>query len=98
MLPPISSAVLPAEVRNGTAQDKKDYQSAVSFEQMLVGQLVKSMAGSAGGGDSDPDADGTTNALADGPYASQMQDALTAALTSGSGLGLASQIYKEMQK
>ena len=48
--------------------------------------------------DSDDDTSTTSvNPLADGPYAGQLQDALTSALTSGSGLGLAGQIYKEMQ-
>jgi Rod binding domain-containing protein len=105
--PIIGSSVLPAEVRNGTEQDKKDYKTALSFEQMLVGQLVQSMVGADGstGADStDSDSDDgddtdTTpvNPLADGPYATQLQDALTSALTSGSGLGLAAQIYKEMR-
>ena len=45
---PISNASLPAEVRNGTTQDKKDYKSAQGFEQMLVGQLVQSMVGADG--------------------------------------------------
>ena len=106
MEPIVTSASLPAEVRNGSEQDKKDYKSAQSFEQMLVGQLVSSMVGADGSADasasddSDDDGDDTTqasNPLADGPYASQLQDSLTQALTSGSGLGLAGQIYKEMR-
>ena len=35
--------------------------------------------------------------LGQGPYADSMQDSLTSALTSGQGMGLARQIYKEMQ-
>lgn len=103
--PIISTSSLPAEVRNGTEQEKKDYKTALSFEQMLVGQLVQSMVGADGftgadDGESDDSEDTDTtpiNPLADGPYASQLQDALTSALTSGSGLGLAAQIYKEMR-
>ena len=103
--PIITTSSLPAEVRSGTEQQKKDYKTALSFEQLLVGQLVQSMVGSDGssGADSDSDDDGddtstqSSNPLADGPYASQLQDSLTTALTSGSGLGLAGQIYKEMQ-
>ena len=107
MQPTIATASLPADVRTGSAQDKKDYKSAQGFEQMLVSQLVQSMVGadgSSGASDTDSDSDsddGTTsqvsNPLADGPYASQLQDSLTTALTSGSGLGLAAQIYKEMR-
>ena len=39
----------------------------------------------------------TGNPLASGPMAGQMQDALTGALMSAGGLGLAAQIYKGMQ-
>ena len=35
--------------------------------------------------------------MADGPYASTMQDTLSTALVGGQGLGLARQLYKEMQ-
>jgi Rod binding domain-containing protein len=83
-LPTVSEASLPTEVRRGTTQDKQDYKTALGFEQMLVGELVKSMAG-------------TTGPLAEGPYASQMQDTMSSALVGGSGFGLAQQLYKEMQ-
>ena len=52
---------------------------------MLVGQLVKEHG------------DRRTARSAEGPYASTMQDTLTTALVGGQGLGLARQIYKEMQ-
>jgi Rod binding domain-containing protein len=51
---------------------------------MLVGQLVKGMVSE-------------SSDLGQGPYADSMQDSLTSALTSGQGMGLARQIYKEMQ-
>jgi Rod binding domain-containing protein len=35
--------------------------------------------------------------MSKGPYASTMQDTLSAALVGGQGLGLARQLYKEMQ-
>jgi Rod binding domain-containing protein len=92
-LPVISDALLPAAVRSGSDSDKQHYKAALGFEQLLVGQLVQSMAGadtSAG------DEDGTPNPLASGPMAGQMQDALTSALMSAGGLGLAGQIYKGM--
>jgi hypothetical protein len=37
------------------------------------------------------------SSLGQGPYASTMQDTLTNALVGGQGMGLARQIYKEMQ-
>ena len=74
---------LPADIRAAGTDAIKDYKSAVGFEQMLAGQLVKSMV--------------SESSLGEGPYASTMQDTLTTALTGGHGLGLARQIYKEMQ-
>jgi len=74
---------LPADIRAAGTEAVKDYKAAVGFEQMLASQLVKSMVGE--------------SSLGEGPYASTMQETLTSALTSGQGLGLARQIYKEMQ-
>jgi hypothetical protein len=51
---------------------------------MLVGQLVKGMVSE-------------DSSLSQGPYASTMQETLTHALVGGHGMGLARQIYKEMQ-
>ena len=82
---PISTASLPADIRSAGSDAVKDYKSALGFEQMLVGQLVKSMVGE------------STSLGGAGPYASTMQDTLTGALVGGQGLGLARQIYKEMQ-
>jgi hypothetical protein len=75
---------LPADVRSAGSQAVKDYKAAAGFEQLLAGQLVKEMVGSSG-------------PLAEGPFATHMQDALTGALTDGRGLGLAQQLYKEMR-
>jgi len=83
-LPPVSNSALPADVRAQGTEATKNFKAALGFEQMLVGQLVKSMAGS-------------TGELAEGPYASTMQDTLSSALVGGRGLGIAQQIYKEMQ-
>jgi Rod binding domain-containing protein len=88
-LPIISDTLLPAAVRNGSESAKQDYKAALGFEQMLVGRLVQTMTGS----DSPAGDDDTENPLASGPMASQMQDALTSALMSAGGLGLAGQIY-----
>ena len=83
-LPAIATSALPADVRAQGTEAVKNYKTALGFEQMLVGQLVKGMVGS-------------TGELAEGPYASTMQDTLSSALVGGRGLGLAQQIYKEMQ-
>ena len=80
----ISTLSLPADVRSAGADAQKNYKSALAFEQMLVGELVKEMVPK----DSE---------MSEGPYASTMQDTLSAALVGGQGLGLARQLYKEMQ-
>jgi Rod binding domain-containing protein len=80
---PTPTWALPADVRAAGTAAVSDYKAAVGFEQMLAGQLIKSMV--------------SESSLGEGPYASTMQDTLTTALTSGHGLGLARQIYKEMQ-
>ena len=81
---PIATSALPADIRAAGTQAVKEYKSALGFEQMLVGQLVKGMVSE-------------DSSLGQGPYASTMQDTLTNALTGGQGMGLARQIYKEMQ-
>jgi Rod binding domain-containing protein len=95
-LPTISDTLLPASVRSGSQSDKDSYKSAMGFEQMLVGQLVQTMVGSDAGSGSDSE-DGVSNPLASGPFAAQMQDALSSALMGAGGLGLAGQIYKGMK-
>ena len=84
-LPTVADTALPADVRTGSTKAKENYKAALGFEQMLVQQLVQSMAG-----------DDQDSPLAQGPYASTMQTALSDALTASGGLGLAHQIYKEM--
>jgi hypothetical protein len=84
-LSPISTTSLPADVRAAGTDAIKNFKTALGFEQMLVGQLVKEMVG-------------TTGPLAEGPYASNMQETLTGALVGGRGIGLAHQLYKEMQQ
>jgi hypothetical protein len=83
-LPAIPTAALPADIRAAGTQAQKTFKSALGFEQMLVGELVKEMVPKDG-------------PLAEGPYASTMQETLSTALVGGQGLGLARQLYKEMQ-
>jgi Rod binding domain-containing protein len=87
-LPTVADSALPASIRNGSTElrntDKQAYKAALGFEQMLVGQMVKSMAGDSG-------------ALAAGPYADTMQTSLTSAVESAGGLGLAESLYKDIR-
>jgi Rod binding domain-containing protein len=82
-LPAVADSALPSSVRNGSAADKQAYNAALGFEQMLVSQMVKTMAGDSG-------------ALAEGPYADTMQASLTSAVERAGGLGLAQSLYKEI--
>ena len=101
-LPPIDQAALPAEVRNGTKQDKKDYQAALGFERMLLGELTKSLAETAkhaGSDESDDSAsgDGTQDA-ASSMYMQMLPDQLADAVTAGGGLGLAQSFYQQIKE
>ncbi|MDW5597031.1 hypothetical protein VSS74_21970 [Conexibacter stalactiti] len=80
-LPPIDSALLPADIRTGPQERKDAYTAALGFEQLLVKQLTESLstsARSAMGGDS--------------PYASLMPQAMADGLMDAGGLGLARQL------
>jgi len=87
-LPPIDQAVLPADIRNGSPADKKNYAAGLSFERMLLGELTKAMtdtanpAGTDSSGGSSTDSTGSTDS-ADGTDGSGQTDA-------------ASQMYMQM--
>ena len=84
-LPPIDSSLLPADIRNGSADRKKTYESALGFERMLVQQLTKSLADTAkplDGEDEGADAASTT-------YKSMLPDTLADSVMAAGGLGLA---------
>jgi Rod binding domain-containing protein len=101
-LPPIDQAALPAEVRNGTKQDKKAYEAALGFERMLLGELTKSLADTAKPAGSD---DGDDSSSGDGPqdaassmYMQMLPDQLADAVTSAGGLGLAQSFYQTIKE
>jgi hypothetical protein len=83
-LPQVPESALPAAVRNGSAADKEAYRAALGFEQLLLGQLVKSMAAS--------------GPLAEGPYAAPVQEAFTGGLIAGGGLGLGAELYRALRE
>jgi Rod binding domain-containing protein len=108
-LPPINEAALPAEVRNGTKQDKKAYEAALGFERMLLGELTKSLADTAkpagsddGGDDSsvagDDGGDSQTQDAASSMYMQMLPDQLADAVTAGGGLGLAQSLYQTIKE
>ena len=105
-LPPINSALLPADIRNGDAKAKHAYQEALGFEDILMQQLTQQMAttvtspggGSSGSGDSSNSSSGgilgsdpSTNA-----FASLIPTALTQSIMSGGGTGMAEQLARAL--
>ena len=97
-LPPIDQAALPAEIRNGSAKDKKTYQAALGFERMLLGELTKAMADTAkpvdgSGGDS-----GQPEDAASSMYMQMLPDQLADAVTASGGLGLAQSFYQSIKE
>ncbi|MBO9533274.1 MAG: hypothetical protein J7513_09910 [Solirubrobacteraceae bacterium] len=84
---PVDQALLPAAVRNGSAERKENYQAALAFERVLVGQLTEQLSKSFGSEDEDGKTDGATQLLKQ-----QMPSTLADALMAGGGIGLASQM------
>jgi Rod binding domain-containing protein len=100
-LPPIDQATLPAEVRNGTKQDKKTYQAALGFERMLLGELTKSLADTAkpaGSDEGDDSSGGGSQDAASSMYLQMLPDQLADAVTAGGGLGLAQSFYQTIKE
>jgi Rod binding domain-containing protein len=111
-LPPIDQSLIPADIRKGSATDKKTYQAALGFERMLVGEMTKVMAdtaqpaGSDGGDSSDSSSDSTGGSdssaqpqdAASSMYMQMLPDQLADAVTAGGGLGLARGFYQSMKE
>ena len=106
-LPPIDQAMLPADIRKGSAADKKTYAAALGFERMLLGELTKAMtdtaspAGSSSGdgstgADSAGDSSQPTDA-ASSMYMQMLPDQLADSITQNGGLGLARSFYDSMK-
>jgi Rod binding domain-containing protein len=90
---PIGPTALPREVRDGTPEQQKAYRAALSFERVLVGQLLHSLGDDAlgmGGGDEE-DGGGAPPA-----YKELLPNTLADSLTQGGGIGLARDLYKSL--
>lgn len=83
---PIDQSLLPAAVRNGSQERKEQYQAALSFERVLVGQLTERlMKGTAlGAGD---DAPAAVKVMKE-----QLPSNFADAIMNAGGLGLAQQL------
>jgi Rod binding domain-containing protein len=87
-IPPIDQSLLPAEVRNGSAADKKSYQAALGFERMLLGELTKAMTDTAKPSEDDQSGDAATAS-----YMQMLPDQLADAVTANGGIGIAKNLY-----
>ena len=101
MLPAINPAFEPASIRNGNAQAKHAYQTALGFEQVLVQQLTKELASSVSspGGDSGSDSGGGTGGMlgsdsSSNAFASLIPTTLTSSIMSSGGIGIAEQLAR----
>ena len=80
-LPIVDRSLMPADIRDAGPQRRKEYQAALGFEQILVQQLVQTLADTA-----KPEDEGDA---ATQTYRSMLPDAMANAITSQGGLGLA---------
>jgi len=89
--PVVDAALMPAEVRDGTAKDRALYATALQFEQVLERQLAQLAT-------PEPDDDaGDSDGAADA-YSQMLPDALANALTGAGGLGLAPALYHSLKQ
>jgi hypothetical protein len=88
-LPPIDAASLPADVRKGSSSQRQSYEAGLSFERQLVQQLTTTMAKTT---KDEADANGDGGDAATQAYQQMIPDALTDAVMSAGGLGLARQL------
>jgi hypothetical protein len=105
-LPVVNQALEPAWVRKGSTATKQDYTTALAFEKLLVEQLTKSMtatSGLGGEGSEEEGRSGTEGGESGGLGAGTSQlstllpQALSAGVVGAGGLGLASQLTRELE-
>jgi len=83
---PIDQSLLPAEIRNGSADQRKTYVAALGFERQLVEQLAQQLASTTNRDES------ASESAATASYREQLPGVLADAVIAGGGLGLAAQI------
>ena len=100
--PPVSEALEPASVRDGSPAVQQDYNEALSFESVLVNQLSQQLVASSGLTGSGSDSSGTSSDSSSsssglGDFASLLPGALSSAIMSDGGLGLAAQMLPSIE-
>jgi Rod binding domain-containing protein len=99
-LPPIDSALLPADVRKDGAKGRELYQAALGFEQVLERQLAQALVSTSDSSDAssdDSDTDDTGGGVSD-MYKQMLPDALSQGMAANGGLGLAPELYKSLKE
>ena len=96
-LPALNPSLIPADVRNGSTEDKKAYRAALGFERSLLQQLTKSMSDTTKTEDSESDEDSGETAATQ-MYKDMLPDRLADALLSSGGIGLAEDLYRAVRQ
>jgi Rod binding domain-containing protein len=102
-LPAIDQAREPASVRDGSPATQKAYQTALSFEEMLVQQLSQSLVQTSGlSGEGEGEGEGSSEEGSSGGEAgsgvlsSMLPQTLTEGMMRQGGLGLATQLMGDL--
>jgi Rod binding domain-containing protein len=100
-LPAINESLLPADVRNGSAEDKKAYSAALGFERSLLAQLTKTMSDTTKTDDSSDDSEDSGDSgetAATQMYKDMLPDRLADSLIASGGIGLAEDLYRAVRQ
>ena len=97
-LPPIDQSLLPADIRKGSADDRKQYAAALGFERTLVNELTKVMADTAKPVDDGEENGGEQQDAASSMYLQMLPDQLADSMISNGGIGLARDLYASVKE
>jgi Rod binding domain-containing protein len=100
-LPPIDQSLLPADVRNGSKDDKSRYETGLQFERQLVEQLTQQLSDTTqadqNGGSGD-DGSGEGSSAATTSYKQMLPGVLADSIMQAGGLGLARTIAQNLKE
>lgn len=99
-LPAVDPSALPAEIRDGSAEDRKLYTVALGFERVLLEKLAGALAestGGPGGDDGGGEEEDGFGAGALDTMRQQLPSTFAAGLVDSGGIGLAKQLYDSMR-
>lgn len=90
-VPPIDASTLPADIRNGSTEDKTNYTAALQFERQLVEQLTQTMSETTGSGDDE------SSSATSQQYKQMLPGVMADAVMGSGGLGLARTIAANLK-